>query len=53
MASVFVTATVVLAAIAAILSLGLVITFILSYRRVRAPFTSFIVDRSFVNPSRA
>ena len=39
MASVFVLATVVLAAIAAILSLGLLITFAVSYRRVRAPFT--------------
>lgn len=43
MASVFVTATVVLAAIAALLSLGLLITFLASYRRVRAPFTAGLV----------
>ena len=43
MASVFVTATIVLAAIAAIISLGLFITFANSYRRVRAPFTMGLV----------
>ena len=39
MASVFVQSTVVLAAVAALLSLALLITFALNYRRVRAPFT--------------
>ena len=43
MASVFVTATIVLAAVAAILSLGLLITFAVSYRKVRAPFTMGLV----------
>lgn len=43
MASVFVTATIVLAAVAAILSLGLLITFLASYRKVRAPFTMGLV----------
>ena len=43
MASVFVTATVVLAAVAALVSLGLLITFLASYRRVRAPFTAGLV----------
>ena len=43
MASVFVQATVVLAAIAAIVSLALLINFIASYRRVRAPFTLSLV----------
>lgn len=43
MASVFVTAVIVLAAIAAILSAGLLITFLASYHRVRAPFTMGLV----------
>jgi hypothetical protein len=43
MASVFVTATIVLAGIAAILSAGLLITFLNSYRKVRAPFTMALV----------
>jgi hypothetical protein len=43
MVSVFITATIVLAAGAAILSLGLLITFLASYRRVRAPFTLGLV----------
>jgi hypothetical protein len=43
MASVFVTTTIGLAAVAAILSAGLLITFLISYRRVRAPFTLGLV----------
>ena len=43
MASVFVTATIVLAAAAAVVSLLLLLTFLASYRRVRAPFTLGLV----------
>jgi len=43
MVSVFVNATIVLAAVAAVISLGLLITFIASYRKVRAPFTAGLV----------
>lgn len=43
MASVFVNATIVLAAVAAVISLGLLITYLASYRKVRAPFTMGLV----------
>ncbi len=43
MASVFVDATIALAAVAALLSLGLLVTFLSSYRNVRAPFTAGLV----------
>ena len=43
MASVFVTVTIVLAAVAALISLGLLATFLASYSKVRAPFTVGLV----------
>jgi hypothetical protein len=43
MASVFVQTTIVLAAVAAVVSLALMLSFIASYRRVRAPFTLSLV----------
>jgi hypothetical protein len=43
MASIFVTAVIVLAATAAILAAGLLITYLASYRNVRAPFTLGLV----------
>jgi hypothetical protein len=43
MADDFIHATIALAAVAAVISLGLLITFLASYRRVRAPFTAGLV----------
>ena len=52
MASVFVNATIVLAAIAAVIFLGLLITFLASYRKVRAPFTAGLVMVAVAIPAR-
>lgn len=43
MADEFIHATIALAAVAAVISLWLLITFLASYRRIRAPFTAGLV----------